>query len=107
MKKIEDTLASLSLGQQELSTQQLEFAPQMQILTQLSEKMERISQKVSSKNPEIGETSGNRYQDQKSYATPPRARGSSNTFIPKTMKLDFPKYDGTNDLIPWLCKAER
>ena len=43
VKKIEETLGSSSLGQQELSTQQFEFATQMQVLTQLSEQMERIS----------------------------------------------------------------
>ncbi|KAL5581131.1 hypothetical protein UlMin_013573 [Ulmus minor] len=32
---------------------------------------------------------------------------SFNGFVPKTLKIDFPRYDGRDDPTMWLCKAEK
>lgn len=36
-----------------------------------------------------------------------KRHGNHNQFLPKTIKLDFPKYDGKEDLMSWVCRAEQ
>ncbi|KAH7528613.1 hypothetical protein FEM48_Zijuj05G0090500 [Ziziphus jujuba var. spinosa] len=48
-----------------------------------------------------------RFQGKTAHSAPQRTATSLSNFIPKTMKLDFPKYDGKEDPTTWVCRADR
>ena len=95
-------MATLAAGQAELS------ARQKDLMAHLTETMERLSQQISGKLlAEMGENSDNRFKGQREHHSSPRTGGSLNNFVPRTIKLDFPKYEGRDDPTPWVCKAEK
>ncbi|KAL5736874.1 hypothetical protein ACOSQ2_031662 [Xanthoceras sorbifolium] len=95
---LEKTLDRLSTSQKEL-------------LRHVTEKLEKLSQQITGKTTqEMGETStlnpqpsGNRHF----YAPPLKNTSSLSSFIPKMVELDFPRYDGMDDLTTWMCRANK
>ncbi|KAL5549713.1 hypothetical protein UlMin_004944 [Ulmus minor] len=70
--------------------------------------MEQLSQQVNGiSHFETWENSNNRFWGQHDHQSSPKPGGSLNNFIPKTVKLDFPKYEGREDPTKWICKVEK
>ncbi|XP_043694404.1 uncharacterized protein LOC122645127 [Telopea speciosissima] len=110
VEKLEEDVSTLNDGQQQILTK---LDGQQQVLTKLSEMFERlISPSALQPELEVGETSripmpnlgGTRF----SLLTPPaRATTSQQSFTPRLVKLDFPRYNGEEDTTSWTCRAEQ
>lgn len=78
---------------------------QKELLNQVIEKLEQLAQQFAGRRTiEIGETS---FNESLKVHTLPREIGNFNNFMPQTVKLDFPKYDGMDEPIIWICRAEK
>ncbi|KAK2979580.1 hypothetical protein RJ640_020072 [Escallonia rubra] len=80
----------------------------------LKDMMEKIQKMISgintrldsvSNEKEHGEASHNRRQ--RSDANNGGGGGSSGTYLPKMVKLDFPKFNGDEDPTSWVCRADQ
>ncbi|KAK2655599.1 hypothetical protein Ddye_008651 [Dipteronia dyeriana] len=79
---------------------------QKKLFSQVVGQVERLSQQISGKQTiEIGETSTN--NGCKFRVTNSKGSGLHKQFRPRPVKLDFPRYDGKDDLTMWLCRAEK
>lgn len=77
---------------------------QKELLNQVIEKLEQLAQQFAGRRTiEIGETS---FNESLKVHTLPREIGNFNNFMPQIVKLDFPKYDGMDEPIIWICRAE-
>ncbi|KAL5793391.1 hypothetical protein ACOSP7_001985 [Xanthoceras sorbifolium] len=64
----------------------------------------RMEQNAGPRTPEMGETSTAPFQRHGSIAQPVSCLSN---LLPKNVKLDFPKYDGREDLTSWVCRSEQ
>ena len=91
--KIEKELESLGIGQKE-------------ILRHVTEQMKKLSQQISGMMAtEAGEGSFqiSKQSGRKSpFATPVKGSSSLNNFFTKTLKLDFPQFDGNDEPTIWI-----
>ncbi|KAL5569831.1 hypothetical protein UlMin_026406 [Ulmus minor] len=102
VKKLKELVGTLAVGLSELNTGQNDF------FAHIIERVEKLSQQVFGKSHgDIGENSNNRFRVKTDQYSPQKSRGSFSNFIPKTVKLDFPKYEGSDDPTKWLCKAKK
>ena len=72
----------------------------------VTESLEKLNQQMSSKN-EMGDNSANKNGGRSCTGSGLKGSSSFNSFVPKTLKIDFPRYDGRDDPIAWVCKAEK
>ncbi|KAL5571257.1 hypothetical protein UlMin_020854 [Ulmus minor] len=61
---------------------------------------------MSSKN-EMGNNSSNKGSGWSGARSGQKGSSSFNSFVPKLLKIDFPRYDGKDDPTAWVCKAEK
>ncbi|EXB30998.1 hypothetical protein L484_016859 [Morus notabilis] len=94
MAKLEETMAALATSQKEM-------------LGHITERMEQLSQQVSAKSKDEGEHSANKGGSRTSVNSGINQLGSLHNYVPKTLKIDFPRYDGRDDPTTWVCRAEK
>ncbi|GMN58129.1 hypothetical protein TIFTF001_027216 [Ficus carica] len=94
MSKLEEIVAALANSQKEM-------------LGHITERMEQLHQQVSDKVKDDGEHSANKSGGRGGNNSGINAFGSLNSFVPKTMKIDFPRYDGRDEPTTWVCGAEK
>ncbi|KAJ0048459.1 hypothetical protein Pint_15579 [Pistacia integerrima] len=87
-KKLEDRMEKLVASHEDL-------------VCYITESLEKLNQQISSKN-EMGDNSAN-----KSGGRSGTGSGQNNSFVPKTLKIDFSRYDGKDDPTTWVCKAKK
>lgn len=77
----------------------------------ITERLEKMTEQLSSKStPEMGENSApgtQQFQKKSAQTLPQKTTRNLTNFIPKTVKLDFPRYDGKEDPVTWVSRAER
>ncbi|KAH7516502.1 hypothetical protein FEM48_Zijuj10G0141800 [Ziziphus jujuba var. spinosa] len=97
VEKLEKSLDALATGKKDL-------------LCHITERLEKISQLFLGRNTqEMGENStpgSHRFQGKTAHSAPQRTTTSLSNFIPMTVKLDFPKYDGKEDPTTWVCSVD-
>ena len=75
------------------------------------EQMEKLSQQISRMMAtEVGEGSfqiSKQLGRKSPFATPVKGSSLLNNFVTKTLKLDFPRFDGNDDPTIWICKVEK
>ncbi|KAA8531408.1 hypothetical protein F0562_006096 [Nyssa sinensis] len=94
LEQVENELGSLAMGQKEL--QQAMRASEECLLKHIENMFARFS------------THGGRHNDDaESSRGPRRSLSGGGSLVPKIMKLDFPCYDGMEDLTEWICRVEQ
>eukprot|EP00268_Persea_americana_P002743 TRINITY_DN10847_c0_g2_i2.p2 TRINITY_DN10847_c0_g2~~TRINITY_DN10847_c0_g2_i2.p2 ORF type:complete len:145 (+),score=23.88 TRINITY_DN10847_c0_g2_i2:142-576(+) len=101
VEQLEQAMASLSTGQQGILSQMTEM------FDQLTARVEQIATQTgqesgdNSRAPSRG--NGGRNNGQGGFQHP----GSTSSYAPKLVKLDFPRFKGGEDPTSWLCRAEQ
>jgi hypothetical protein len=107
MEKMEAKFANLTSGQQTMfQLMQDMMAKQMQEM--MAAMNTRMDQMTSNRNDDHGESS-HRRNDAESLRgrTNYDSMGSGGTLIPKVTKLDFPRFNGSDNPTNWICQAEQ
>ncbi|KAK0581846.1 hypothetical protein LWI29_018689 [Acer saccharum] len=79
---------------------------QKELLGEISAQLELLNQHVFDNGKETGENSFNNDKGRPPN-TGSHGLGRFSSFLPKTLKIDFPRYDGRNDPTTWIGKAEK
>ncbi|KAI9201290.1 hypothetical protein LWI28_021152 [Acer negundo] len=82
------------------------LSTQKELLGQISAQLEQLNQHVFGKEKEIGEHSFNN-DNGRSPNRGSHGLGRFSSFLPKTLEIDFPRYDGRNDPTTRIGKAEK
>ena len=81
------------------------------MLRNVTEQKEKLSQKIPGMmGTEAGEGSfqiSNQSGRKSPFATPIKGSSLLNNIVTKTLKLDFPWFDGNDDPTIWICKVEK
>ncbi|KAA8531814.1 hypothetical protein F0562_006469 [Nyssa sinensis] len=100
VENLEQTMESLSTGQQELLNCMADM------FEKLSTRMDNLANNTarehgkSSRAP--SQTVGGRQ-----HSNTENGIGSSSSYVPRLVKLDFPRFNGGEDPTSWLCRAEQ
>lgn len=80
---------------------------QKEMMGHITERMEQLSQQVSGKSKEEGKQSANKGSGEMNANSGINRLSSLQNYVPKTLKFDFPRYDGLDDPMTWVCRAEK
>ncbi|KAL4204037.1 hypothetical protein AMTRI_Chr01g130200 [Amborella trichopoda] len=97
VKKLEDDVSALNVGQQH-------------IMDKLNELFEKLSSRPANIEPEVGENSRAPLQNhgiRPGNTNGNCQNGSQQSFSLKLVKLDFPRFNGEEDMTSWTCRVEQ
>lgn len=92
INQLEDKVSTFSFGQEQILKEMEEMFAAMNT---------RFGRLVARRSHDIGEIPYN----QTGWSAD--SGGPSHTFAPKLTKLDFLRFDGSEDLTSWICRAEQ
>ncbi|XP_038985807.1 uncharacterized protein LOC103721475 isoform X2 [Phoenix dactylifera] len=98
VEKLEKSLESLSTGQREI------FNQMMEMFGNLSARMDQL---VSQSTNEVAENSMRIHEEHSNSGGGFQHKNSISLFLPKTVRLDFPHFNGAEDPTSWVCRAEQ
>ncbi|KAA8538347.1 hypothetical protein F0562_027830 [Nyssa sinensis] len=100
VENLEQTMQSLSTGQQELLNRMADM------FEKLSTRMDNLANNTAREHGESSQAPNQTVGGQQ-HSNNGNGIGSSSSYVPRLVKLDFPRFNGGEDPTSWLCRAEQ